>query len=166
MLPSHHLVEHACRILVLDEEALRPVCEIRECTHAIHDLKYNPQATVLAAACADRHVDLYAVGPTRYSRFARCAGVPTSCVLLPFTRQRMALIAQQTMSFGSASLVSQSHRAQPHWRLCPSLCACSTASHSQHYYVLKCLYTPVHFRTRHFSRSAQHACSSLEPRTA
>jgi WD40 repeat protein len=59
--------------------------------HAINDLKYNPEATVLAAACADRHVDLYAVGQTRYSRFARCTGMhaqphqpkPASAVLEP-----------------------------------------------------------------------------------
>ena len=59
---------------MLDEEVLQPVCEARDCAHAIHDLKYNPQATVLAAACADRHVDLYTVGLKRYSRVARCAG--------------------------------------------------------------------------------------------
>lgn len=59
---------------MLDEEALQPICEARDCAHTINDLKYNPQATVLAAACADRHVDLYAVGPKRYSRVARCAG--------------------------------------------------------------------------------------------
>jgi hypothetical protein len=63
-----------CRILVLDEDVLQPICEARDCSHAINDLKYNPQATMLAAACADRHVDLYSVGSKRYSRVARCTG--------------------------------------------------------------------------------------------
>lgn len=66
---------------MLDEEALQPICEARDCAYAIHDLKYNPQATVLAAACADRHVDLYTVSLKRYSRIARCAGTHLLSVL-------------------------------------------------------------------------------------
>lgn len=75
----HHLALGGAkgRIVVLDEESLRPVSDLREGRHAVNDLKYNPAATVLAAACADRHVDLYAVGAGpggRYVRAARCVG--------------------------------------------------------------------------------------------
>lgn len=75
----HHLALGSAkgRILVLDEESLEPVSDLREGRHAVNDLKYNPAATVLAAACADRHVELYAVGGGRggrYARVARCAG--------------------------------------------------------------------------------------------
>eukprot|EP00892_Ulva_mutabilis_P007281 jgi/Ulvmu1/4925/UM203_0004.1 len=75
----HHLALGGAkgRILVLDEESLRPITDLRDGRHAVHDLKYNPAATVLAAACADRHVELYAVGAApkgQYVRVARCAG--------------------------------------------------------------------------------------------
>lgn len=75
----HHLALGGAkgRIIILEEESLRPISDLREGRHAVNDLKYNPAATVLAAGCADRHVDLYAVGggpKGRYLRIARCSG--------------------------------------------------------------------------------------------
>jgi echinoderm microtubule-associated protein-like 6 len=72
----HHLAAGGAkgRLVILDEETLKPMWDTRDTRQAITDLKYNPAGSVLAAACADRHVYLYAVAVQRYSKLATCGG--------------------------------------------------------------------------------------------
>ena len=72
----HHLALGATngKLIVLDEERLQPLWDARDCQAAITDLRYSPDGSMLAAANAERHIELYSVGLQRYTRAARCVG--------------------------------------------------------------------------------------------
>ena len=73
---SHHLALGGSngKLIILEEDTLKPRWETKDCQQGITDLKYSPDGAMLAVATADRHVGLYKVGTARYTKAARCVG--------------------------------------------------------------------------------------------
>ena len=72
---SHHLAigGKQGRLIVLDEQTLRPIFEAKDCGQAIADLKYSPDNRYLAVASHDTHIDIYRAGRD-YAHVSRCTG--------------------------------------------------------------------------------------------
>jgi echinoderm microtubule-associated protein-like 6 len=73
---SHHLCIGGVngKLVLLDEEKLKPVWDAHDCQHGISDLKYSPSGHALAAAGMDRHIHIYKTGSSQYTRVACCRG--------------------------------------------------------------------------------------------